>query len=57
MCSPKSLALAGRMTDPELRKGLVAGARAPRQILPDWPTTGARFAAALEERFTAWAAQ
>jgi len=36
------------MTEPELRKRLVAGARAARQILPDWPTTGARFAAALE---------
>ncbi len=41
-------ALARLMTEPELRKRLVAGARAARQTLPDWPTTGARFAAALE---------
>lgn len=41
-------ALARVMTEPELRERLTAGARAARLALPDWPTTCARFAAALE---------
>ena len=40
-------ALARVMTEPGLRERLAAGARAARQALPDWPTTCARFAAAL----------
>ena len=41
-------ALARVMTEPGLRERLMAGARAARRALPDWPTTGARFAAALQ---------
>ena len=40
--------LARMMTEPGLRERLAAGARAARLALPDWPTTCARFAAALE---------
>jgi glycosyltransferase involved in cell wall biosynthesis len=36
------------MIEPSLRERLMHGARAARQTLPDWPTTCARFAAALE---------
>lgn len=36
------------MTEPDLRERLMTGARAARQTLPDWPTTCARFAAALD---------
>jgi glycosyltransferase involved in cell wall biosynthesis len=46
------VALAGAlrrvMTEPDLRERLMTGARAARQTLPDWPTTCARFAAALD---------
>ena len=41
-------ALARVMTEPGLRERLAAGARAARHALPDWSTTCARFAAALE---------
>jgi len=40
-------ALARVMTEPGLRERLMAGARVARRALPDWPTTSARFAAAL----------
>ncbi|QQS54228.1 MAG: glycosyltransferase family 4 protein [Candidatus Competibacteraceae bacterium] len=42
-------ALARVMAEPTLREGLAAGARVARQALPDWPETGARFAAMLDE--------
>jgi glycosyltransferase involved in cell wall biosynthesis len=36
------------MDEPALRERLAAGARAARQILPDWPTVSARFAEVLK---------
>ena len=41
-------ALHRMMTEPDLRERLMAGARTARQTLPAWPTTCARFAAALD---------
>lgn len=48
---PGALASALRRTieDPTMRRRLQAGARAARQALPDWPTTAAEVAAALED--------
>ncbi|WP_163575044.1 glycosyltransferase family 4 protein [Halomonas faecis] len=43
-------ALARWLDEPTLRRRLRDGARAARQRLTDWPTAGARFAAALGER-------